>query len=145
MKPALDITGQTFGKLTAERRVGADPQGFSLWLFRCACGNAEVRPSATVRHTVTRGHEPKCLECNERRPRGRHVAEGYRERGRRKVTPGNYRRVAAGFSPEQVARLREIMRRHPAKSCYLCARGLKCPVGFEAVEMVVDEYERGKR
>jgi len=34
----LDITGESFERLTAVRRVGTTKQGHALWLFHCACG-----------------------------------------------------------------------------------------------------------
>lgn len=39
-KRMKDITGQTFGSLTAVKPVRLTPQGTVLWLFHCACGKA---------------------------------------------------------------------------------------------------------
>lgn len=45
----IDITGETFGKLTALRPVGPSPQG-TLWLCRCdCCGTEVVAPTSQLR------------------------------------------------------------------------------------------------
>jgi DNA-binding XRE family transcriptional regulator len=51
----LDLTGRTFGRLTAARRVG-HRHGAALWLCRCECGN-ETR--ASVR-SLTEGNTRSC-------------------------------------------------------------------------------------
>lgn len=38
MPPAVDLTGQQFGKLTAVTAIGRTRQGKALWQCRCACG-----------------------------------------------------------------------------------------------------------
>ncbi len=50
-KPKMDLTGQTFGRLTAARYVGR-----SRWECKCACGN--VRTVHT--HNLTSGHTSSC-------------------------------------------------------------------------------------
>lgn len=43
----LDLTGMTFGSLTAIRRVGKDNHGCALWLCECSCGKQSfVRASS---------------------------------------------------------------------------------------------------
>lgn len=39
MARAKDITGETFGQLTALRVSGKDNFGRNKWLFKCSCGN----------------------------------------------------------------------------------------------------------
>ena len=51
-----DIKGQSFGRLTAIKRVGKDKGGRSLWLFRCECGNEKVIEA----HNVTSGKTISC-------------------------------------------------------------------------------------
>ena len=34
-----DLTGQTFGKLTVIKRQGVSPNGHTVWLCKCECGN----------------------------------------------------------------------------------------------------------
>ena len=49
-KRGLDITGQTFNKLTAIRSTKtSDKKKNILWLFKCACGNEIVRPASKVK------------------------------------------------------------------------------------------------
>lgn len=50
-----DITGQTFGKLTAIRVIAKTKRG-PVWLFRCECGNKTERSSTLV----TTGHTTSC-------------------------------------------------------------------------------------
>ena len=51
-----DLRGQTFGRLTAVKRVGKNKQNTSLWLFKCDCGK-----SKTIRGTsVTRARATSC-------------------------------------------------------------------------------------
>jgi hypothetical protein len=51
-----DLTGQTFGDLTAVRRIGSDDAGNSIWEWRCVCGNLPKIKS----HPVKRGHNLSC-------------------------------------------------------------------------------------
>lgn len=39
MPKAIDLTGQTFGKLTVLRQDGKKPNGEYVWLCQCECGN----------------------------------------------------------------------------------------------------------
>lgn len=47
---AIDITGQTFNRLTAIERVGSDKKGGALWLCQCTCGNKVKVNSYALRH-----------------------------------------------------------------------------------------------
>lgn len=51
-----DIGGQRFGKLIAIERLGQNPQGRSLWLCECDCGNKTV---STVSDLI-KGHTQSC-------------------------------------------------------------------------------------
>ena len=42
MPPIKDLTGKTFGKLTAIKRMGSNSHRQSMWLCRCECGNETV-------------------------------------------------------------------------------------------------------
>jgi hypothetical protein len=50
MPSALDITGQTYGRLTAIERSGR------VWLCRCACGNLTMASAGKLRY----GHKSSC-------------------------------------------------------------------------------------
>lgn len=41
-RPAMDITGRTFGRLTVVRRAGQARSRAALWLCRCSCGRSLV-------------------------------------------------------------------------------------------------------
>lgn len=56
MPVARDITGQTFGRLTAIECVGRNRHGQKLWRFRCSCG-ATIERSMNM---VTRGKSHSC-------------------------------------------------------------------------------------
>ena len=46
----LDITGQTFSKLTAVKPTGkSNKKNSRLWLFKCACGKEIIRPASLVK------------------------------------------------------------------------------------------------
>lgn len=53
---AIDITGKTFGRLTAIKRVGTNKDGRPIWLFKCSCGNERTINSKDVRS----GHSKSC-------------------------------------------------------------------------------------
>lgn len=42
MGKAVDLTGQTFGRLTVLERAGSDRRGNAQWLCQCECGNSTV-------------------------------------------------------------------------------------------------------
>ena len=62
-RPAIDITGQKFGRLTAIHRVGADARGQATWLFRCDCGREKVLPRKRL---VGNGGEVVACGCAAR-------------------------------------------------------------------------------
>ena len=51
-----DICGQTFGRLTAVRRVGTYKSGGALWLFACVCGGETI----TLASHARTGHTRSC-------------------------------------------------------------------------------------
>lgn len=57
---AIDMTGETYGLLTVERRVGSNGsgrgRGQATWLCRCKCGNAIV----VRRDKLTSGNNKSC-------------------------------------------------------------------------------------
>jgi len=44
-----DITGQTFGRLTALSHAGSTPKGQAIWNWSCTCGGAKTAPAGEVR------------------------------------------------------------------------------------------------
>lgn len=42
-RPATDLTGLRFGKLTVLARKGSSPRGAAIWLCRCDCGSYDIR------------------------------------------------------------------------------------------------------
>jgi hypothetical protein len=57
-----DITGQTFGRLTAVERAGSDKRGKVKWLCRCSCGRDHITYGTNLRL----GHTRMCRWCAER-------------------------------------------------------------------------------
>lgn len=49
----IDLTGQTFGKLTVVDRAGTTPRGNALWLCRCTCGNTTSAMGTSLRRGDT--------------------------------------------------------------------------------------------
>jgi len=49
-----DITGESFGRLTAIRDVGSDKGKNRLWLFNCSCGGSVEVQSRSVRNGNTK-------------------------------------------------------------------------------------------
>lgn len=49
MSGRVDITGQTYGRLTAVRDVGSGGKRGRLWEFRCSCGNTIARTIDPIR------------------------------------------------------------------------------------------------
>lgn len=47
-KQAKDITGQTFGRLTALGPIGRDKRKTILWLCQCICGGTKICPVANL-------------------------------------------------------------------------------------------------
>ncbi len=50
----LDLTGQTFGRLTAIKWAGTNKQGNSEWLCKCECGKKVVVNSQRLKSGKTR-------------------------------------------------------------------------------------------
>jgi len=75
----LDLTGQTFNRLTAIRSIGGrNKKNNILWLFRCACGNEIICSASTVKEGTTKSCG--CLKIDravegieEKRKRNLHV------------------------------------------------------------------------
>ncbi|MDP2047609.1 MAG: hypothetical protein Q8K33_01765 [Cypionkella sp.] len=51
---AIDMTGQTYDKLTALRRVGATKHKKPIWLFKCECGVEKEIVAEAVRHGLVK-------------------------------------------------------------------------------------------
>lgn len=56
MMPIRDITGQTFGRLTAIKKLQMKSKGYWLWLWRCDCGK-EIRQPI---NNIVRGSTKSC-------------------------------------------------------------------------------------
>lgn len=56
MVAALNIAGQSYGRLTAIARSGTDPHGKALWQFSCSCG----RDCVALASAVKRGSTTSC-------------------------------------------------------------------------------------
>lgn len=136
----IPMIGRVFGKLKVISDAGRDHNGLPRFNCECLeCGEKVVRIGAALRYAVSRGQEPHC-GAHRRRPgsveRGS-VKSDRRQHG--KVTVGNYREMAEGFTQEQVKRLAVILRRHDRDECYSCSRRQACHLVAEAVEMVLLE------
>lgn len=58
MSRLIDLTGQTFGRLTVLRREGSDHRNEALWLCECSC-DSHNRIIATG-HNLRSGHTQSC-------------------------------------------------------------------------------------
>ena len=56
MSALIDLTGQTFGKLTVKEKMPSDSSGKTFWLCGCVCGNTCVVYSRSLR----RGLQKSC-------------------------------------------------------------------------------------
>ena len=45
----IDLTGQTFGRLTVLERVEAGTKRYAVWLCKCSCGNTKIVRSCHLR------------------------------------------------------------------------------------------------
>ena len=54
MTRPTDLTGRTFGRLTAVTRAERSPTQGTMWLFKCACGTEKVLSSVNVVHGTTK-------------------------------------------------------------------------------------------
>lgn len=61
MSKLIDLTGQTFGRLTVVERAGRTKSNNALWKCKCECGNEIV-----VRSTTLRNGETKSCGCFRR-------------------------------------------------------------------------------
>jgi hypothetical protein len=61
--PALDISNQKFGQLTAIERASAVGVTPVYWWVVCACGHK----FRTIKSTLTRGITKQCLTCGHKR------------------------------------------------------------------------------
>jgi 5-methylcytosine-specific restriction endonuclease McrA len=63
-----DITGQTFGKLTAIELLDRCNPANIIWLFECTCGARVARSAHNVSTTLKKGFTPSCgsLKCDAR-------------------------------------------------------------------------------
>ncbi|WP_047999441.1 AP2/ERF family transcription factor [Lactiplantibacillus herbarum] len=50
MSVMIDLTGQTFNRLTVIERGGTSKNGNALWRCQCSCGNQTVVDSYALRH-----------------------------------------------------------------------------------------------
>lgn len=62
MRPATDLTGKTFGYLTAQSRLPSAANGSAKWACTCRCGNKVERDS----YALTAGRAVSC-GCVRRR------------------------------------------------------------------------------
>ncbi len=54
MSKVVDITGQTFGKLTVIKQVENNKDGRAQWLCQCECGNTKIALGKTLRSGGTK-------------------------------------------------------------------------------------------
>lgn len=77
---SADITGQTFGRLTAVRFVRMNHNSKQVWRFKCECGRTTEKVANTVMSDARRGHKPGC-GCQQyaggRRTHGMHGTREY--------------------------------------------------------------------
>jgi hypothetical protein len=64
---ARNITGETFGKLTAIAPLGRDAahegDGAIFWLYRCSCGQFHEARWVNIARRAARGGTPRCTRC----------------------------------------------------------------------------------
>lgn len=60
---ANDLTGRTFGFLTALEPVGHDNNGYQTWLCMCACGNTKVVSAQPLMVVARGGRGTKSCGC----------------------------------------------------------------------------------
>ena len=53
-RPPLNLTGRTFGRLTAVAREENGPLGHTRWMCKCSCGNYKVIRSSSLREGLTK-------------------------------------------------------------------------------------------
>jgi len=100
--------GDRFGNLVAVREVDPAEDGSQCWVFRCACGNEEIRRVSLMRYQVSCGRVPTCKIC----------------RGIRTIVPG-----------QQFGRLTAVERR-PSAPGYNQRWLFRCSCGNEVQRVV---------
>ena len=75
MSTAIDMIGQTFGKLTVIEDAGADKHKQKIWLCECDCGNTTI----VTGYALRKGHTRSC---------GCLIRPGYSAKGRYTVKAG---------------------------------------------------------
>lgn len=71
-RPAINLTGQRFGRLTVIKQVEGPNKKNAWWLCRCDCGNEKV----TTRQQLIRGHVQSCTCLQKETMRDRAVIHG---------------------------------------------------------------------
>lgn len=61
-KKANDLTGQTFGSLTAIKPIGKKGKNV-VWEFLCECGNTHIAEGYSVKAQVKKTKHPKAPSC----------------------------------------------------------------------------------
>jgi hypothetical protein len=54
MSRALDLTGQTFGRLSVQNRAENSKRGKACWLCRCSCGTEKIVNSDSLKYGGTK-------------------------------------------------------------------------------------------
>ena len=54
MGAVIDITGETFGRLTVLKRHGSSKCKKAMWKCVCECGNTKIIQGSSIRHGLTR-------------------------------------------------------------------------------------------
>lgn len=70
-----DLTGQTFGILTALHTGSSDGKKMR-WVFRCGCGNLVTKVGADVTKSVKKGQTPNCGCLTKGIQRAQHTTHG---------------------------------------------------------------------
>ena len=59
----INLTGETFGRLTVIREAGRDEHGLVLWECRCECGDTTVVRTSNLRSGNTRSCGCYAIDC----------------------------------------------------------------------------------
>ncbi len=75
MSRAIDLTGQTFNRLTVLMRVGIGKDRAAVWLCQCTCGNTKEATTARLRGGYVKScgclsREQAAINCIERTKHG---------------------------------------------------------------------------
>lgn len=60
---ATDLTGRTFGRLTAIKPIAKDPKNNVIWRFKCLCGNNYESVGAWVVYQHKKATNPSAPSC----------------------------------------------------------------------------------